>query len=206
MSKKIEHHSVTDWDFSGGTVKILDNGQYVGAPSSLRLQGVAAPAVNRAILCREATTQVLPSGEVRSWTRSTSKNWGPYLVFRNQQALGGSNLKDCYFWHLWGTIAYFRVFINNVMVPIGSVPITMNENTWQHWRTVFWDGLQPGVGAAIVVEFYEEVAGTWIKRGATQYDPNNRWVASGINRMGLGWGDRVGEFQWFDNTELWGPT
>ncbi len=199
------HHSVSDWDFSAGISYILDNAFFVSPPSSLKLFGITAPAVLRLNLCRLPDTLNLPEGEVRSWTRYEHAMWPPRLFFRNQTALGSAVYSNTYFWVLQANVAYFARYFLGAYRVIGQFAISMNINTWEHWRCVWWNGTTPGHDEAIAVDLYKEVAGLWVQQGSTLYDTDNKWKDSAINRAGIGFTDRDNYDVWFDDTEIWGP-
>ncbi len=204
MKMKFEHHSVSDWDFQAGTPFILSTGRYVSPPSSLYLYGVASPTVNRAILCRLPSCQVVAQGEVRCWFRSDNVGLGQELYFRNQAALGTANYNNGYEMSIRGTWAYFYYVLGGTGHLLDAIAITRAQNTWSGWRVVFWNGIQPPTTPALAVDLYEKVGGIWVKRGHTIYDTNNRWAASGINRLGIGCNEYRNQAYWHDDTELWG--
>lgn len=198
------HHSVADWDFEAGTAFTLSPAQYVSPPSSLYLYGTTPSMTGRTILCRLPSCQVVAEGEVRSWFRASQTLRGLNIYFRSQAVLGVANENNCYKMSLRSTFAYFYYNPGFSSFLLNSIPITFSDNTWVHWRVVFWNGIEPGVGPALAVDLYEEVAGLWVKRGATFYHTVNDWKDSATNRLGIGCTEYINQSYYFDDTELWG--
>ncbi|MBA7527946.1 hypothetical protein ES705_20128 [subsurface metagenome] len=205
MIKPKEHHSVADWDFSSSITRTLDNAIYVSPPSSLRISGPALSMVERSALCRIPETQVLPEGELRCWFRQPEVQFGQNFLFRNQAALGTANFDDCYMWSLRWNQAYFYRVLGGTGALLRQFAITRTANTWAHWRTVWWNGINPGGQPSLAVDLYEEVTGNWVQRNATFYHTDNEWKDSAVNRCGIGGYERRDMTSHFDDTEIWGP-
>lgn len=202
--KAIIHHSVVDWDFRTGTVKVLYTDFYVSAPSCLLIYrsngGIDYPAV----LCRIAETLCIAQGEVRTWHRANDRTRSFFLFFRNQHALGGADYENSYLWAITGDWAYLSRYIGGVPVEIGHFAVSWANNEWNHWRTVYWNGKTLAGEDALAVDLYKKVAGEWVQQGETLYDTENQWADSEINRSGIGCWTQYGKVHWFDNTEIWG--
>ncbi len=179
---KIEHHTVADWDFTGGALyRSLSAAFFISAPTSLRLFKAADPQFNETVLCRIAETQVVAQGELRSWYRYPLVG-GRIFTFRNQAALGSANVNNCYLILIVSTTVYLFRFIGGGEVEVGHTPCSSSANTWEHWRVIWYNGYTPAEAEAICVDFYKEVAGKWIKQGSTLYDEANQFKDSAINR------------------------
>jgi hypothetical protein len=201
-----KHHSVTDWDFQHDALyRSLSPAAYVSFPTSLKFTGPDGNLRSDTILCRIAETQCLAQGEVRTWVRW--KTYGQYpAIFRNQHALGGANLDDCYALTVFTTSWKLYRVIDGGFVLIGETAASSSVETWEHWRTVYWNGLTPDLEEALCVELYKEVDSSWVKQGDTLYDTQNQFKDSEINRSGF---DGRFDDTWtpyFDDTEIWGPS
>lgn len=201
-----KHHSIADWDFNDNTCRILDPALYISEPSSLRMYrpGPTEPPAVIA-LCRIAETQCLPQGELRTWARSHVAAGEIVLTFRNQAALGTSNADNEYDWHIYSPFAQCVSRVGGDETILGSVPLTVETDTWYHWRCCWWNGYTPEAEEAICMEFYQEEAGEWIKKGDTIYDTNNHWKDSEVNRVGIRSCPTYTLTFYFDDTEIWGP-
>lgn len=197
-------HSVVDWDFTAGAHHELQAPIHVSPPTSLHMFWQAGNPLDTAVLCRIASTLVIADGEVRTWYRTSNRTRPGYLVFRNQHALDGADLDDCYFWALTGSWAYLYRRIAGVEVEIGHFSIVMENNTWYHWRTRYYTGKNLTGDDALVGELYLEVAGAWVQQGETLYDITDQWKDSGINRSGIGGRTDSAPHHYFDDTEIWG--
>jgi len=199
-----KHHSVADWDFeNGATNRSLSATQFVSAPTSLKMISPTWVDTYETILCRIDTTQCLPQGEIRNWHYKHEQHLDP-ACFRNQAALGSANHANCYSIYLAGTNCYLGRYIANVLSIRAQTTCQVTIDTWQHWRVVFWNGLNPDLLEALCVSLYREVAGEWVQEGETMYDTDNSFKDSATNRCGF-----IARFyahiQYWDDTEIWGP-
>jgi hypothetical protein len=200
-----EHHSVSDWDFLlGATFRSLSAVQYVSAPTSLRLKSTTEADAFDTVLCRLATTQNLPQGEIRSWVISTVLT-GRFLTFRNQAALGSANILNCYFLAFSGGTIHLWRGVGGGYSDVANVAVTHVNDAWEHWRVVYWNGLNPAGSDALCVDIFKEITGVWTQYGTTMYDTVNQFKLSAINRAGLTVQTRDSKPMYFDDTEIWGP-
>ncbi len=201
--KESKHHTIADWDFQSTSYRSLATDYYISAPTSLKFHGSSVGWFS-AILCRIAGTLVLPQGEVRTWFRN--HNAWPYIaVFRNQLLLGTANMDNCYYVVAFRTEAILYRRIAGTPREIGRVTISYSFDTWVHMRTAWYNGETPGGEDALCVDIYRDIAGEWVKQGATLYDTTNRWKDSARNRTGITSALAGGHLIWFDDTEIWGP-
>lgn len=205
MINVIPHHTVVDWDYSANITKTLDTTTFVSAPSSLKLTTALAENLLTAILCRIVNTQCIAQGEVRSWFKT---NWSYslyHLLFRNQAALGTSNMTNTYFWLIQWDRAHLYRYVAGVLSDIGIVWFTaITYSNWNHFRTIYWNGKNLAGVDALASELYREIAGVWTKLGDTLYDTDNKWKDSAVNRSGIGGRLYNTVFTWADDTEIWG--
>lgn len=201
---QINHHSVSDWDFTPGTCKELTEALFVSAPSCLWVRQTNGCTARPAILCRIAETQCIAQGEIRTWHYTGNRTRDFRLPFRNQHALSGADYENTYYWGITGDYAYLYRVIAGTPVTIGTIPISFENNIWYHWRTVYWNGADLEGNPALCADLYLEVEGEWVKQGDTLHDTENQWKDSEINRSGIGcWVDGV-NYHLFDDTEIWG--
>ncbi|MBA7642498.1 hypothetical protein ES703_50193 [subsurface metagenome] len=202
---KMEHHSVSDWDFEhGATNRSLSAAQFISPPTSLRILEPTTATFMDVILCRVPATQCLPQGEVRSWVHSYYRNLH-VAQFRNQKPLGSANQNNGYQIYLAMNVASLGRYINNVYSERDSTTCETFVSTWTRYRVVFWNGTTPGDVAALCVNLYREVAGEWVQEGSTMYDTDNSWADSEINRIGFRARSTYNHPQYWDDTELWAP-
>jgi len=201
---KTEHHSVADWDFTPGAGYALNATQFVSPPTSLMVAQYNGSHQRPAILCRIAETLCIPQGEVRTWHRTWSRAHPFRLYFRNQHALGGADYENTYYWDIANNLASLHRVVAGGLTPIGNFVVSFANNTWYHWRTVYWNGTTPGGTPTLAVMLFLEVAGEWVQQGVTLYDTDNQWKDSEINRSGLGYYVPAGVGGFFDDTEIWG--
>lgn len=191
------HHSVGDWDKPATDWK-LDTDFFVSPPSSLYSWNTTP----QAFLCRLADSLCLPTGRIVSWIRPQFQT-AYWLTFRNQVALGSSDLKDCY---LIATSSYTRVDfgkrVNNVYTKLDEWLMSWSLATWIQVRVTWWTtyDAQNQPTMAVHLEAYE--GGAWVDKG-TLYDSDNLWSTSTVNRLGLA--VTTGGIS-FDDTEIWKPT
>lgn len=206
MENKLKHHTVSDWDFSASIVKILDTTDKVSPPSSLRCTQTVGGELKASILCRIAATQCIAQGEARTWHKTTIETYPGYLIFRNQAALGTSNLTNCYYWALVYNHAWLYRVIAGALVLIGDFSHSnWSGYAWNHLRIIYWNGVNALGVAALASEYYREIAGAWVKIGDTLFDTTNQFKDSATNRSGVG-GTLINEqYRYFDDTEIWGP-
>lgn len=192
----LPHHTVGDWDKPAADWK-LDTVFYISAPSSLYCW-FNTP---NAFLCRLADSLILPAGRLVTYVRPqfTTDYW---LTFRNQAVLGTQEVKDCY---LISTHATNRIDfgkrVNNVYTKLAEWVAAFTLNNWHHirisWWTTYDDMNTPSL--AVHLEIYE--AGAWADKGI-QYDTDNLWVDSGVNRLGLAcYATAIS----YDDTQVWKP-
>lgn len=198
------HHSVADWDFTPGMYKGLNNALYVSPPSCLDLTYQEGTPTFGSVLCRIPETLCIPQGEIRTWFRTTHRERGWWITFRNQKPLGNADYENSYIWSLAGDWATLARIVNGDSTWIKHFPIYYVRDIWYHWRTIYWNGFTPQGEPALVCELYLEVDGEWVKQVETLYDPINQWKESEINRSGIG--GRVNGIWhfYFDDTEIWG--
>ncbi|MBA7557890.1 hypothetical protein ES705_50668 [subsurface metagenome] len=205
MKSKFDHHSVINWDFNYGVLhRSLSATRYISAPTSLKLMNTGAGTIEHDILCRLDTTLNLAQGEARTWRWATYTGTDLFL-FRNQAALGSANKLNSYIIHRAGNNHYLDRYIAGVYERIGYWVSPSIAQTWEHWRVVWWNGVDGGGNPALAVDFYQEVDSAWVKKGATVYDIDNQWSDSDINRCGLLGLSASFNPWWFDDTEIWGP-
>lgn len=202
--QKMNHHTVADWDFTAGTAREIAAWWPISPPTVLRIYQPDGATDRPAILCRIAETLCIAQGEVRTWHRTNNRTRDFRLPFRNQRTLGGADYEDSYWWTITGAHATLFRTIGGADVIIGDFAVSFASNEWNHWRTIYWNGLNAVGEPALCVELYKEVAGEWIQQGETLYDTENQWADSEINRSGIGcWVDGV-NYHLFDDTEIWG--
>jgi hypothetical protein len=124
-------------------------------------------------------------------------------MFRNQAPLGQANYSNTYYVlnssTQWGLVRR----INDSATTIGYTGLSSSGLTWEHWRIVFWDGINPSYQEALCVEVYKEIEGEWIKQGDTIYDTASQWKTSEINRIGFHCTTANSKRQCWDDTEIW---
>ncbi|MBA7544146.1 hypothetical protein ES705_36494 [subsurface metagenome] len=201
---KIEHHTLTDWDFEhGGLYRSLSTAFYISAPSSLKF-GPSPAWWATYVLCRIPATLCLPQGEIRAWHRTIQPTI-PLAIFRNQAPLGTVNILNCYVVSISATALSLGRYVNGVGRAIDSTDGYWVGSTWIHFRVFWYNGKTPGEEEALCVDGYREIAGEWVKIGNTMYDPDNVFKDSEINRIGFASTLFAGVEAWIDDTEIWGP-
>jgi len=203
-STNINHHSVADWDwgFASG-FRSLQTGWYKSPPTSLKISG-DVPWWVGVWLCRHADTLVLPDGELKGWLYR-EMNAHPQFLFRNQAALGSSNMSNTYYLVGYMTQWQLNRRVNNGNTVIGYMGTCLQNTEEGHFSVKWYSGLNPGSTPALVVELYQEVSpGEWVLQG-TLYDTQDKWKDSAINRCGQGYEGAGGNYFWYDDTEIWGP-
>lgn len=201
---KITHHTLADWDFEhGASQRELSAAQYVSAPTSLLFSGLG-PGFHTRVLCRIPGTLVLPQGELRTWVWPTN-SFFLLFIFRSQTVLGTANRLNCYSIQIWANVARLTVWINGIEYVIAATTCHYFLDEWTHYRIFWYIGKTPGDEDALCVDLYYEVAGEWVKEGNTMYDTNDRWADSDKNRCGLNVYLVPWDYQYFDDTEIWGP-
>lgn len=199
-TRKFTHHSITDWDWQGGVAgRSLDPTVFISPPSSLRMY-YATTYPQYSILCRDLLVRNLPQGEIRMWRKGHRTDVGP-ACFRNQNALGTANFSPGYSIKL----GLPNCQILRDITIIGTLPITVVIDVWEHWR-VRWYNSEDGAGnPALAIEIYKEVAGAWVSQIGTFYDTQNKYKDSAINRVGFRTHAAFGSAENYDDTEIWGP-
>lgn len=200
------HHTIADWDFQrGANARSLDPSYYISPPTSLKFTTDPSLGSNT-ILCRIPETLCLPQGEVRTWLRRDTPYIGPTPgSFRNQAALGGASIANCYFFYMQYAFIVLYRSINNAWTEIYTWDWPEPDNVWYHFRTFWYNGKTPAEVPALCVDLYREIAGEWVKQGDTAYDTANWWKDSEINRCGPFCYVGTNRQSWFDDTEIWGP-
>lgn len=200
----VAHHSVVDWDFARpDEYHSLSADEFISPPTSLKLYRADLTAVE-VVLCRIPATLCLPQGEVRTWHYSANPTCRP-AVFRNQAALGTSDLEDMYEMLVWPNSARLSYYSAGTPHTIQTQACTVPTGQWNHWRVFWYNGKTPGEVPALCVDLYLEIAGEWQKQGATFYHTPNLWKDSAINRCGFRQNRSARVSYYFDNTEIWGP-
>lgn len=200
-----DHHSVSDWDHNPEAIWSLDFTQFVSAPRSLRLSGDGAPGTISLFLCRVGTTPYLPQGRLITYHRIQHLSQAIMLYFRNQAALGTANRANTYELSIvspsWGVDRR----VNNVPTTIGTRTTSTTPDTWERFRTTWWNGTTPEGVPALTISLDKYIAGEWIQQGDWLYDTENMWATSDINRCGPGGFEVSYAYLWHDDTEVWGP-
>lgn len=193
------HHSTGDWDFTGPDWR-LDDTRYVSPPTSLATSGAYGPY---SVICRLPETLVLPYGRIVYWCCFYEASHAS-AVFRNQSPLGTAHWRDTYYLRLLGGVQSQILRVENFGVFWREyIPWTPALNIWHHVRLTWWLGLAPGDIPALAIRVEVEEEGGWVSKGDF-FDPTNKWVNSGINRVGH-YLHRTAEIQRIDDTEIWGP-
>ena len=201
----IPHHSVSDWDFTHGTLyRFLDTTQWVSSPTSLRMKYTTTPNITGCILSNLVGCQNIPQGELRTWYRAPYVGSVPFN-FRNQDTSTTPSQTNCYAVNISNLYIRLLRIVGGVATTIGDVPFTWQANTWFHLRVKFWNGVNLSGEDSLCAEIYQEVGGAWVKLGDTLYDNQNKWKGSGVNRLGLRYQTDSSMPNWFDDTEIWGP-
>ncbi len=201
---KSGHHTIADWDFEhGGDYRSLANDFFISPPTSLKYVGAPAGWWT-SVLCRIPDTLCLPEGEMRTWYRKYAGGHF-FIQFRNQSLLGTSELVNCYSLYFSTPNVYLRAFIGGGLHWIDNIPAYQADNEWMHWRVFWYNGFTPAEAPALCVDLYREIAGEWVREGATLYDTNNRWKDEPVNRCGLIPYPQFTWKMWYDDTEIWGP-
>ncbi len=198
------HHSLTDWDFQfGAQYRSLAVDHYVSPPSSLKFTGAPGGWTN-AVLCRIADTLCLPQGEVRTWARRTFGIFYP-CVFRNDRPLGSAGWVNSYYVYIAAARARLYLVYDSALYLRDETVCYWEHDEWIHYRVFWYNGKTPGDEDALCVDIYYEVAGEWVRTGATMYDTGNYFKDDPVNRCGIAGNLGLGHTEWFDNTEIWGP-
>lgn len=198
------HHTLADWDFQHGAEnRSLSADYFISPPTSLKFVSGNGTWLST-VLCRIPATLCLPQGELRTWNRSLLGGFYP-AVFRNQAALGTADPKNCYILYATaGRIYLFRI-IDEASVNVDNTVCTTYLDQWMHHRSFWYNGFTPGEVPALCVDFYQEIAGEWVKEGDTLYDTMNKWADSEINRCGFRDYLVGANNSYRDDTEIWGP-
>lgn len=205
MEKILGHHSISDWDFRyGATYRSLSTDYFVSPPTSLKIYKPSPGAVIETLYCRVASTLLLPEGELRTWAR-TGYTTNRIFMFRSQAPLGSGSDLNCYAVRLASTSWRLSRVIAGGWVTVGEQPAVHSGTVMEHWRIVWWNGIDGGGNPALAVDCYKESVGVWVQQGLTIYDPWNQWKNSAINRCGLSCQTVLNIPVYFDDTEIWGP-
>ncbi|MBA7587164.1 hypothetical protein ES708_29182 [subsurface metagenome] len=199
-----EHHTIADWDFEhGGLYRALSDDHFISPPTSLKY-GYGPDYWKTSVLCRIPETQCLPQGEFRTWFR-TQASFVRGICFRNQAALGTANFDNCYYVYIYTPGLYFRKVVGSVESGIDHTPSYFANNEWIHYRVFWYNGFTPAEVPALCLDHYYEVDGEWVKLGDTLYDIADLWADSEINRVGFRPYIATIWYNWWDDTEIWGP-
>jgi hypothetical protein len=208
--KKInkKHHSTSDWDFSS-TNYSLDTSIYISEPSSLRFNSVNIYA----LLKQSVAGGPIPEGMIETYARFRSgiaSYWWPFL-FRNQAADGLCNINNTYALALsftttgagqpYDKVRFYYVLNGTLyLIEEKSISPAIYPDTWYLLRCKFW--VYDGV-LMVAFEYFD--GSDWVKLCGDFSDANNRWAASGINRVGIGsaWPNTSPYYTWFDNTKIY---
>jgi len=198
--RKVMPGATTDWDFSS-TNWLLDTGIYVSSPSSIRFGVVTACYA----LCKYAGTTNLPQGRLATWLRSTLGGAKWRIYWRNQAAVGSSNVNDTYLYALPPTATstwylYEMIGGSTNILTSGTSYLTGNFslNTWYKLRATWW------VSDSQLAMRLERLNATWEKVVADYVDTTPTGGAT-VNRPGIGRFAESSGYLHFDDTEIWGP-
>lgn len=198
--------ATSDWDFSQSAWN-LDTGIYISSPSSIKLSSQTV------ILCKYAGTTNISQGQIVTWAKA---EWGPgasyadafEFWFRNQSPVGSINkTRDTYWWDANNgyTVAFDvydqRLYVMRDLSLLYSTSGWLNKpsswTSWNKYRITWWTDTG-GAGLMIRIEWWN---GTdWVKMVNDINDPQDKYAASSINRVGGGSGSCA---VWFDDTEIW---
>lgn len=193
---KRRHHTTADWDFSAATW-ILDNAQFVSAPSSFRTNGGQFLRV----LVKVTVVPIanVKQGRFETYFRVSEGGglWKAhiYLIFRYQDA---NNYYYAWIHRDLTTLRFYRVQAG-VPTLLDSAALGWAKNTWHRVRVTWWND---AVGLVIRFERYQ--AGSWVTI-EDAYDPLNLWENIG-GRVGFyfhGAGAPIFS-HWFDDTIIYG--
>ncbi|MBA7537620.1 hypothetical protein ES705_29889 [subsurface metagenome] len=198
------HHTLADWDFESGALRrSLSADYFISAPTSVKITSPGG-TIYESFLCRIPGSLALAQGEWRTWQRFLTASHRP-CIFRNQAALGSSNMLNTYWIGVFGGNINLGRFLAGAGSARDSFSFPTPADVWVHWRFFWYNGLTPGLVEALCVDVYTEIAGEWVSAGPTLYDTANTWKDSGINRCGAWSNPRPPNSVYYDDSEVWGP-
>ena len=195
--------SIDDWDFEQGNYRFLSDEKFISPPTSLKLYDPSI-ASSDTVLCRDPDTLCLPQGEVRTWHFCEVVTTFP-SVFRNQSPLDTSTYDNGYYICVYAGTVRFGYYHDGVNHVLHEESYAVPYNQWNHWRTIWLNGVNGEGNPALCVSVYLEIEGEWEQIVPTFYDTQNRWKDSEINRCGFRHNIQAGKPAYIDDTEIWGP-
>lgn len=194
----MSHHTWTDWDWSDVNWELSAVRKY-SAPTSLKFTTAGLTIC----LLKLPDALNLPEGKlVTKWW--FDGNDRAILVFRNQEADGGSSFTNCYYVEF--TVNRVRVYrrVNNSDTLIQQWTPSLTVSAWWLFTVTWWLYKEPyqadvlrirvaGESPPGVAGFEEEVD-----------DAANLWADQPVNRAGLA--GQIQQFSnYYDDTEVWKP-
>jgi len=193
--------ATSDWDF-GSAPWQLDTSTYVSSPSSLKFFNASA---TYPILCKYPGTTNISQGAIVSYIKSPL-NWGSgyapifYFFFRNQTPLGSTpSISLGYFIFIRIDSSQCSIYKDTSPLQGGISLISKPSDAtqWNKYRATWWT--DPG-GAGLMIRLEYWNGSQWVKMINDYNDPENKYTASSINRVGFcGFNNNI----WFDDTEIW---
>jgi len=191
---KMLHHSSGDWDFEAGADWDLDNGQFVSAPSSLRIK-------HTTFKYTLVKTGVVPIANVKEGQMDT------YV----RVAIAGADHKVRFVFRYQDANNYYCVEISTSNYLIirrkAGVETTLDSGVhgvsivgaWGRFRVTWWNDY-----VGIVLRFEKYVAGAWIFVD-DGYDSENNWQAIGGRCGFIAKRDSfANNWLWIDDTNIYG--
>lgn len=201
-----KHHTVSDWDRNANAQFVLDDEHYISAPRCLKLSGPGSSGTLNTWLCRTEDTRNLPQGRLISDFFASESNPVYKHTFRNQAALGVSDLVNCYVAEIYKTYWRLMRYVNSSFTERDTGECSFDWSAWEKFRLTWWNSVNPEGQEALAVMLDIEVGEEWVQQGDYLYDQGNMWKDSAINRCGPGVLQATNRYYWLDDTEIWGPS
>jgi len=206
--KKIQIHSLEDWDYVDGAHLELSPVAYVSPPTSLRTVPTAPNPDWEHIFLGEALGACIPAGRIITWWRYSQVYVDILFHFRTQDIPVNGYPDNGYFiqFNRLGSFGFRRVAAVDTQLWSEVHGYTLGPNIWHHVRVTWY----PWVDEYFVTQFRImldlEVAGEWVNI-KTFDDPENAFADSAVNRCGFvfySWDP--GYWHHLDDTEIWRKT
>lgn len=206
----LKHHSTTDFDFRTANW-LLDDSQFISAPTSLKLTKITPSAIQITIL-KDILSGPIEQGRIVSWCRSPYVSTSSFhaFVFRNLSPDNSASTFPFYAVVFFSTAARWMKYTSatafttlHTWLADGRPFIVANE--WRCLRVSWWNGKNPSDIDATVCRFERNIDGIWYPT-TDAYDTDQLNKNAPVQRCGVGFHSAIADsYDWWDDTEFWKP-